>query len=68
LNKTSVNYGSVGLNLVIYIFVIYVTLLSVLQTAQSWMESLPNILCRNLPDGTKKPRRNSGELMFRPAF
>jgi len=68
LNKTTVNYGSVGLILLIYNFVIYVTLLSVFQTAQSWMEGLPNILCRNLPGGTRKPRRSSGELMFRPAF
>jgi len=47
---------------------VYVKLLSVFQTAQSGMEDLHDILCRNLLGGTKKPRRRSGELVFRPAF
>ena len=52
------NYGSVGLILVIYFFVVHVTLLSIFQTAQSGMEDLPDILCRNLPSGTKKSAKN----------
>jgi len=63
LNKAFVNYGSVGLIFVIDFFVVYVTLPSVFQTAQSGMEDLPDILCRNLPGGTKN-REEAQEIFI----